>query len=89
MIKLRLEKIARALEEGGVDQNTIERVKSVIESLEPETFDKAIIFLGWSTIILAIGSILLTGLGKPVPEALWSALGAGIGGLAGIFMGKQ
>jgi hypothetical protein len=44
---------------------------------------------GWATIELAMGIILLAGLGKAVPEALWSSLGAGIGGLAVIFMGKQ
>jgi len=38
---------------------------------------------------LAIVSILLAILNKPLPEALWGALGAGIGGLAGIFMGKK
>jgi len=58
-------------------------------NLPPEAYKKAVIFLGSATLVLALGSILLAGLGQEVSEALWGALGAGIGGLAGIFMGKE
>jgi hypothetical protein len=89
MAQWKVENIAKDLQEKGVDTGTIEKVKSTIENLKPETIDKAVLFLGWATVVLALGSIVLTGLDKKVPEALWGALGAGIGGLAGIFMGKQ
>ncbi len=89
MAQLKVEKIAKDLEEKGIDPGTIAKVKSTIENIKPETINKAVHFLGWATVVLALGGILLAVLGKTVPEALWGALGAGIGGLAGIFMGKQ
>ncbi len=90
MAQFKVEKVAQDLAAKGVDQATVAEVKrTIIENMKPETIDKAVLFLGWATVALAVGSIILAGLNKTVPEALWSALGAGIGGLAGIFMGKQ
>jgi hypothetical protein len=57
--------------------------------MKPETLTSAVIFLGLATLVLAVGSMALVLNDKTVPEALWSALGAGIGGLAGIFMGQH
>jgi len=48
-----------------------------------------VIFLGFATLIVAVGGILLAAINKEAPDALWTALGAGIGGLAGIFTGKE
>ena len=90
MAQLKIEKIEKDLAGKGVDQATVEKVKStIIENMKPESIDKAVLFLGWATVVLAVGSVVLAGISKTVPEALWGALGAGIGGLAGIFMGKQ
>ena len=57
--------------------------------MKPETLDKAVMFLGLATLALVVGGILLAAMGKDVPEPLWSVLGAGIGGLAGVFMGRR
>lgn len=89
MAQFKVAAITKDLEEKGVDSGTISKVKSTLENMRPETIDKAVLFLGWATVVLALGSIVLAGFGKTVPEALWGALGAGIGGLAGIFMGRQ
>lgn len=87
MAQLKVAAIMKDLQEKNVDIATIEKVKNTLENMKPETIDKAVLFLGWATLILALGSIMLAVLDK-VPDALWGALGAGIGGLAGIFMSK-
>ena len=90
MAQLQVQKVDDVLEEQGFTEEQRAQVKgAIIANLPPETYSKAVLFLGWSTFALVLGSILLAGLDKTVPEALWGALGAGIGGLAGIFMGKQ
>ena len=89
MAQLDVQKVVKDLEDKGIDSATVEKVSRTIENLKPETFDKAVFFLGLVTLLLAIGSILLAGFAKTVPDALWGALGTGIGGLAGIFMGKK
>ena len=68
-------------------EKIINAIKSVPEVPEP-TYNKAVIFLGAATLIVALGGILLAAIDKEVPDALWTALGAGIGGLAVIFTGK-
>jgi flavorubredoxin len=88
MAQLKVAAIMKDLQEKGVDSAAIEKVKNTLENMKPETIDKAVLFLGWATLILALGSIVLAVLGKTVADALWGALGAGIGGLAGIFMSK-
>lgn len=91
MAKLEAEKLAKALVARGVVDATkeAEAEGTISANLPPGTYNRAVIFLGWATVILTLGSILLAGLEKEVPEALWGALGAGIGGLAGIFMGRE
>lgn len=91
MPKPKAERLAKALiSQGMIDPSKEFEAQSTISAnLPPETYKKAVIFLGWATVALALGSMLLAGLAKEVPEALWGALGAGIGGLAGIFMGRE
>jgi hypothetical protein len=90
MAQLQIEKVKEDLRQEGFTSEQTEKVQKAIQAnLPPETYNKAVLFLGWATVALTLGSIILAILGKTVPEALWGALGAGIGGLAGIFMGKQ
>jgi len=74
------------------DPQTRDKIINAIKTV-PEipgiTYNKAVIFLGFATLIVALGGILLAALDKTPPDALWTALGAGIGGLAGIFTGKD
>jgi hypothetical protein len=84
------EKVEEILQKEGFDAEQSRKIGSAIRSILPgPVYNKAVVFLGWATVVLALGSILLAGVEREVPEALWGALGAGIGGLAGIFMGKE
>jgi len=88
--EFRFEKLEHDLESRGVSEADREKVKeALVANLPARTYNAAVVYLGIATVALVLGSILLGGLNKEVPEALWGALGAGIGGLAGIFMGKQ
>ena len=90
MMPLELEKVKKDLDKQGFTPEQTRTIQDVIiANLKPETLDKAVVFLGLVTLALVVGGILLAGIGKEVPEPLWSVLGAGIGGLAGIFMGKK
>jgi Trk-type K+ transport system membrane component len=90
MPKFDFKKLDANLEiQGFNDPQTKEKIISAIKSVPEKTYDKAVIFLGFATLIVAVGGILLAALNKTVPDALWTALGAGIGGLAGIFTGKE
>jgi hypothetical protein len=89
MAQLKVEKVVQALPTG-LSADQVQQVKNaIVANLPPETYGKAILFLGWATVLLVVGSVGLALLGKMVPDALWGALGAGIGGLAGVFMGKE
>ncbi len=63
--------------------------QAIVDKLPSKTYNTAILFLGAVTLLLAIGAVLLPVFDKEVADALWGALGAGIGGLAGIFMAKD
>lgn len=90
MPKIDLEKLKANLEvQGFNDPQTREKIINAVKTVPEKTYDKAVIFLGFATLIVALGGILLAAIGKTVPDALWTALGAGIGGLAGIFTGKD
>ena len=90
MAQLKIDEVRNSLEKEGFDSGQLDRVEQAIKvNLPPATYNKAVIFLGLATVLLVLGSIFLTGTNKVVPDALWGAVGAGIGGLAGIFMGKE
>jgi hypothetical protein len=55
-------------------------------ALPKDVYKVAIYFLGAVTVLLVVGSIVPAMSEKGAPDAIWAALGAGIGGLAGIFM---
>jgi len=86
----RLEKnIEGVLLASGMGEEEAKKVAEQIASvIPPKVYLYAVMFLGAATMILAIGSIVLASC-NGVPEALWAALGAGLGGLAGIFSGNK
>ncbi len=82
------DKITAVLREAGLDEGGISKVKSALKELPPKAYNNAVFFLGCATLVITLGGIFLIAFDKSVPDALWTALGAGFGGLAGIFMGK-
>lgn len=85
-----IEKVKAAMKTQGVPDQYLDAAGvAVAQSLPPKTYTTAVLFLGLVTLLLAVGAIGLAAYGKPVADALWGALGAGIGGLAGIFMAKD
>jgi len=90
MAQLKVGKVTKTLMDEGFTPEQVDKVEKTIKAnLPPETYNNAVIFLGWATLVLVVGSMILVGLNKPLPEPLWGAVGAGIGGLAGIFTGKE
>ncbi len=80
------DKISRSLRESGVPEEHVEAAAEAVVNLPEKTYNTAIYFLGGVTLLLALGAVVLPAFGNQVADALWGALGAGIGGLAGIFM---
>lgn len=62
--------------------------ESIDKNLPKKTYTLAVKFLGWATLLLIAGAIASLLLNKSA-AALWTAVGAGLGGLAGIFTGKN
>ena len=86
----RIEKMDAALKNEGLSDKEIVAVHELLEKMFPTgVYKAAVIFLGWVTVLLAVGAIALIAYTGQSPEALWVALGAGIGGLAGIFAQKD
>ncbi|MGB8316782.1 MAG: hypothetical protein WCE54_01560 [Ignavibacteriaceae bacterium] len=89
-MQVEVQKVKEDLARHGFTPDQAQKVQEVIiANMKPETLDKAVVFLGLATLALIVGGILLAGLGREVPDPLWSVLGAGIGGLAGVFMGRK
>lgn len=89
-MQVEVQKVKEDLAKHGFTPDQTQKVQEVIiANMKPETLDKAVVFLGLATLALIVGGILLAGLGREVPDPLWSVLGAGIGGLAGVFMGRK
>jgi hypothetical protein len=92
MAENRAERVVQDLvAKGIVDQKNRRDAQRILEEVLPKKVYKyAVLFLGVATLILAMGGVGLAGLQvKVIPDALWTALGAGIGGLAGIFTGED
>lgn len=90
MAQLKVENVEKDLKQEGFTSDQVKAVKDAIEAnTTSEPQNKAVIFLGWATLALVVGGILLAYIGKTVPDPLWTVLGTGFGGLAGIFMGKK
>ncbi len=89
-MQIEVQKVKEDLARHGFTPDQAQKVQEVIiANMKPETLDKAVVFLGLATLALIVGGILLAALGREVPDPLWSVLGAGIGGLAGVFMGRK
>ena len=87
---MNIEKVKSAMKQQGIPDQYLEAAgMAVVQSMPPKTYTTAVLFLGCVTVLLAAGAIGLAAFGKEVADALWGALGAGIGGLAGIFMAKD
>ncbi len=90
MAKLKVKELREALVAEGLPQEKVDAaLVRLLQEVKPETVHLAVRFLGFATLILAVGSVGLAVFGKTIPEALWTVLGACVGGLAGIYMGKQ
>lgn len=82
----RIDKVIASLEADGFNEAQLQRVTALLKtSLPTRAYVWAVVFLGAATYVLALGAILL----RATPDALWTAVGAGLGGLTGIFMGKN
>jgi hypothetical protein len=81
-----IDKIVAALKADGFSETDVDRVTSMLQTApRPRMYIWAVVFLGAATYVLALGAILL----RATPDALWTAVGAGLGGLTGIFMGHH
>jgi hypothetical protein len=87
----RLKEAVKAdLRAAGAPQQVIDKAGESIEKNFPrKTYELAVWFLGIATLILILGAVGAMLLGKATSEALWVAIGTGIGALAGIFTGKS
>ena len=74
----------------GASTDIVDKVdESIQKNFPKKTYELAVWFLGIATIILILGAVGSSMLGKPTSDALWATVGAGIGALAGIFTGKS
>jgi hypothetical protein len=68
-------------------------IKTVQESLKrnfpPKVYIHAVWFLGLATLVLVTGAVACLLKQKEMSEAMWTAIGAGIGALAGIFTAQN
>jgi len=86
----RKDNVLADLAKAGATEAMIEKAReSLNANYPPKTYTVAVWFLGSATIILIVGAVASVLLGKEASDALWTAVGAGLGGLAGIFTGKS
>jgi len=89
MARIQFDKLEQNLIGAQLTPEQTEKVKAAVAASLPEkTYNMAVIFLGIATVLLVLGSILLAWV-SVVPDSLWGPLGAGIGALAGVFVGKS
>jgi len=90
MAELRVDDVIKVLKGENFSDEQAEKVrKAITDNLPSETYNTAAHYLGLVTLMLVVSALLLTLFGKTVSEQLWTVAGAGIGGLAGIFVGKK
>lgn len=86
----RIKKVEKVINDLGLPndktEETVEKLRTIIP---PETYKTAIHYLGLTTIILVLGVIAIVIFEGTLPEAVWGVIGAGMGGLVGIFMGDK
>lgn len=84
-----VEKVSETLKAEGFNDAQIAKVATAIaENFPPRTYIVAVWFLGGITVILVLGALYYLSAGQST-EAIWVAVGAGIGALAGIFSAKE
>ena len=89
MSKKRINKMLEQLEKNGSTPEQLTSFqKAYYDNMPEEVYIKAVNFLGYVTGVLVLGAVLLLGFNITVNEALWGAIGAGIGGLAGVVTAK-
>ena len=82
--------IRDVLEAEGVDSTVSAKVEEVLEMrLPPMTYKVAVWSLGIATVLLIGGTVFLAAMSLGPPESLSVALGASIGGLAGVLMPRE
>jgi hypothetical protein len=80
------EKVIKVLKDNNASDDIVQAVTvELAKTFPPQVYKTAVWFLGSVTTVLVLGAITLTILNKTPSEALWTAVGAGIGALAGIF----
>lgn len=78
------------LKDENVDKATLQKVAEAIDRNFPEKiYTVAVWFLGVATLLLIIGAVMALLMVKPSSDALWTAIGAGLGALAGIFTARN
>ncbi len=89
MSKRRINSMLEQLEKNGSTPEQITAFqKAYYDNMPEEVYIKAVNFLGYVTGVLVLGAVLLLCIKINVTEALWGAIGAGIGGLAGVVTAK-
>ena len=84
------EAVLRDLEAAGATTDVIATARVSLGKNFPEkAYNLAVVYLGLATILLVLGAVVLLWVEKAAPDGLWVALGAGIGGLAGIFTSRS
>ena len=88
MARVRIERLGEALRNEGFTADQVKGITQVARDISEKTYNLAVVFLGVVTLLLAAGSLAALFTNTKMPEALWTLVGAGIGGLAGVFTAK-
>ena len=82
----RKEAVLAALRNVRATDEIVEEARRALELNFPEqTYNVAVWSLGVATNILIVGAVLSLLLERGSSDAVWTAVGAGVGGLAGVF----
>lgn len=84
-----IDKVSAELEAAAFTKSQIAAVeRAIANNVPPKTYVVAAYFLGAITAALVLGALVLAGIDRST-DAIWVAVGAGIGGLAGIFAPRE